>query len=59
MNSKEEIIKQYIIEILELHETRLKCINLGSCEDREIKIELEMIKESKKLIKNKLDKEVK
>lgn len=54
MPSKEEIIKQYILEILELHETRLECINLGKCKSRETRIELEIIRNAKKLVKTKL-----
>lgn len=50
----EEIIKTYIINLLELRETKLKCINLGVNQSRETRVELEMIKKAKKLVNNKL-----
>lgn len=48
------ILKQYILKLLELQETKLKCINLGLSPTEDIKVELDMIKQAKQLIKNKL-----
>lgn len=40
----EEIVKDYIVKLLELQETKLKCINLGYSPDKVIKAELSLIK---------------
>lgn len=50
----EEIIKEYILGLLELQKTKLECINLGFSRDKQIKVELDMIKQAKELVENKL-----
>lgn len=40
----DNILKTYITKLLELQETRLKCINLGYNPSESVKIELELIK---------------
>ena len=50
----EKQIKKYILVLLEYQETRLECINLGFSKSDETKIELKMIEEAKKLVKDKL-----
>ena len=52
-----KIVRKYILAILDLQETRLKCINLGFNKSEEIKAELYLIEEAKKFIKRKGEKE--
>lgn len=47
----EKLVITYINKILELQETRLKCINLGLNPTEHIKVELDLIKEAKELLK--------
>lgn len=51
----EKQIKKYILVLLEYQKTRLECINLGFSPSNQTKIELKMIEEAKKLVKNKLN----
>lgn len=53
----ERIIQRYIMSLLEWQETKLKCINLGWTNSKEIKIEIELIEQCKKYLKNKFKKE--
>lgn len=55
-NKKEDITKEYILELLRLQKTKLKCINLGysALTNKEIKVELDLIEEAIKLINSKL-----
>ena len=46
----EEITKKYIMKLLELQETKLKCINLGLNQSETIKVELSLIKKAKELV---------
>ncbi len=50
----EKLIKRYVMQLLELQETKLKCINLGFNSDKNTKVELSLIEEAKKRVKNKL-----
>lgn len=52
-----KIVRKYILALLDLQETRLKCINLGFNKSEEIKAELDLIEEAKKFIKCKEGKE--
>lgn len=52
-----KIVRKYILALLDLQETRLKCINLGFNKSEEIKAELYLIEEAKKFIKRKGEKE--
>lgn len=47
----EEITRKYIINLLELQETRLESINLGFDQNELIKVELNLIKKAKELLK--------
>lgn len=49
----EEIIQTYILQLLELQETKLNCINLGFDNSRDTRIEKEIIKDSKEYLKKK------
>lgn len=49
-----KIVRKYILALLDLQETRLKCINLGFNKSEEIKAELDLIEEAKKEIGKKL-----
>lgn len=51
----EKQIKEYILVLLEYQKTRLECINLGFNPSNQTKIELKMIEEAKRLVKNKLN----
>lgn len=53
-NKKENIIKEYILGLLRLQKTKLKCINLGFNPSKIIKVELDLIEEAQNLINNKL-----
>lgn len=55
-NKKKHIAKEYILALLKLQVTRLKCINLGysAFTNKEIKAELDLIEETIKLINSKL-----
>lgn len=46
-----KIVIKYILTLLEYQETILKCVNLGFNQDKHIKVELDLIKEAKELIK--------
>ena len=52
-----KIVRKYILALLDLQETRLKCINLGFNKSEKIKAELDLIEEAKKFIKCKEGKE--
>lgn len=52
-----QIVKEYILALLDLQKTRLECINLGFNKSETIKAELDLIEEAKKFIKYKEGKE--
>lgn len=47
----DKLVITYINQLLELQETRLRCINLGFSPSRDIKVELDLIKQSKEFMK--------
>ena len=46
-NEIEEITKKYIVNLLELQETKLESVNLGFYQSPSIKMELDLIKRAK------------
>lgn len=46
----EEIVKKYIMNLLELQETKLESENLGYCQSKSTKVELDLIKRAKELL---------
>ncbi len=50
-NELEEITKKYIVKLLELQEVRLESENLGCCQSKSIKVELDLIKKAKELLR--------
>lgn len=49
-----QIVKEYILALLDLQKIRLECINLGFNKSKTIKAELDLIEEAKKEIGKKL-----
>ena len=49
-----EIIKEYILAMLKVQEIRLKAINLGATQSKDIVSELKLIKKAEELVNNKL-----
>lgn len=52
----DQIIKDYILSLLELEETKLKCINFGIfvAKNEKGEVELNMIKAAKEIVKREL-----
>ena len=55
-NKRESLTKEYILALLRLQKTKLKCTNLGysALTNKEIKVELDLIEEAIKFINSKL-----
>lgn len=50
----DDIVKDYILSLLELQRAKLNCINLGVNQSKTTKVELDLIEKSIKKVKEKL-----
>lgn len=50
MSEEIEIIKKYIMALIEFQETKLESENLGYCQSKSTKVELDLIKRAKELL---------
>ena len=50
----DDIVKDYILSLLELQRAKLNCVNLGVNQSKTTKVELDLIEKSIKKVKEKL-----